>query len=76
MLFVKHQLFKFNNLLDKYKKVCNDRDGLKERIQIIIESPEYQSFRERERREGNKIAQKNKEAWNLEDNTDDEFPWF
>lgn len=49
---------------------------LTERIQIIIKSPEYKSFAERESREGCERAQKEKEAWNIVDNPNDEFSMF
>ena len=59
-----------------YESVCSERDGLTERIQIIINAPEYKSFAERESREGRERAQKEKEAWNIVDNTNDEFSMF
>lgn len=67
---------KFENLVHLYKNVCNERDGLSERIRIIINAPEYKSFRNRERREGNERAKKDKEEWNIVDDTDDEFSAF
>ena len=67
---------KFENLVHLYEKVCNERDGLTERIQIIINAPEYKSFRNRERQEGNERAKKDKEEWNIIDDTDDEFSAF
>ena len=50
--------------------------ALTERIQIIIKSPEYKSFAERENREGRERAQKEKESWNNIDNINDEFSMF
>lgn len=50
--------------------------ALTERIQIIIKSLEYKSFAERESREGRERAQKEKEAWNIVDDTNDEFSMF
>lgn len=70
---------KFENLVKIYKNVCNERDGLSERIQTIISADEYKPFRDRERREANEKAKKEKEAWNIVDNaddTDDEFSVF
>ena len=67
---------KFEHLVDMYNNACSERDGLNERIQTIISAPEYKSFRERERREGNERAKKDKEAWNNIDDTDDEFSAF
>lgn len=67
---------KFENLVHLYENVCNERDGLTERIQIIIKSPEYKTFSERESREGRERAQKEKEAWNNIDNINDEFSMF
>ena len=67
---------KFENLVHLYKKVCNERDGLSERIRIIISAPEYKPFRNRERQEGSERAKKDKEEWNIVDDTDDEFSAF
>ncbi len=67
---------KFENLVHLYEKVCNERDGLSDRIQTIISAPEYKPFRNRERREGNERAKKDKEEWNIVDDTDDEFSAF
>lgn len=67
---------KFENLVHLYENVCNERDGLSDRIQTIISSPEYKPFRNRERREGNERAKKDKEEWNIVDDTDDEFSAF
>jgi hypothetical protein len=67
---------KWENLVEMYESVCNERDGLTERIQIIINAPEYKSFAERESREGRERAQKEKEAWNNIDNVNDEFSMF
>ena len=71
---------KFESLVKMYKNVCNERDGLSERIQTIISADEYKPFRERERREANEKAKKDKEAWNIiddiVDDTDDEFSAF
>ena len=67
---------KFENLVHLYKNVCNERDGLSERIRIIINAPEYKSFRNRERQEGNERAKKDKEEWNNIDDIDDEFSAF
>ena len=67
---------KWENLVEMYENVCNERDGLTERIQIIINAPEYKSFSERESREGRERAKKEKEAWNNIDNINDEFSMF
>ena len=67
---------KFEKLVQMYENVCNERDGLSERIQTIINADEYKSFRDRERREGNEKAKKEKEAWNNIDNVNDEFSMF
>jgi hypothetical protein len=67
---------KWENLVEMYESVCNERDGLTERIQIIINAPEYKSFAERESREGRERAKKEKEAWNNIDNINDEFSMF
>ena len=67
---------KFENLVHLYEKVCNERDGLSDRIQIIINAPEYKPFRNRERQEANEKAKKDKEEWNIIDDTDDEFSAF
>ena len=71
---------KFENLVHLYKNVCNERDGLSDRIRTIISSPEYKPFRNRERREANERAKKDKEEWNIiddtDDDTDDEFSAF
>lgn len=67
---------KWENLVEMYESVCNERDGLTERIQIIISAPEYKTFSERESREGRERAQKEKEAWNIVDDTNDEFSMF
>ena len=64
------------NLVEMYESVCNERNGLSERIQIIIKSPEYKTFSERESREGRERAQKEKETWNIVDNVNDEFSMF
>ena len=58
---------KFENLAQLYKNVCNERDGLSDRIQTIISAPEYKPFRNRERREGSERAKKDKEEWNIVD---------
>ena len=67
---------KFENLVHLYEKVCNERDGLSDRIQTIISAPEYKPFRNRERQEGSERAKKDKEEWNIVDDTDDEFSAF
>ena len=67
---------KFENLVHLYEKVCNERDGLSDRIQTIISAPEYKPFRNRERQEGSERAKKDKEEWNIIDDTDDEFSAF
>ena len=67
---------KFENLVHLYKNVCNERDGLSDRIQIIINAPEYKPFRNRERQEANEKAKKDKEEWNNIDDIDDEFSAF
>ena len=67
---------KFENLVHLYKNVCNERDGLSDRIQTIISAPEYKPFRNRERQEANEKAKKDKEEWNIIDDTDDEFSAF
>lgn len=67
---------KFENLVHLYEKVCNERDGLSDRIQTIISAPEYEPFRNRERQEGSERAKKDKEEWNIIDDTDDEFSAF
>lgn len=67
---------KFENLVHLYEKVCNERDGLSDRIHTIINSPEYKPFRNRERQEGNERAKRDKEEWNIVDDTDDEFSAF
>lgn len=67
---------KFENLVYLYEKVCNERDGLSDRIQTIISAPEYKPFRNRERQEGSERAKKDKEEWNIIDDTDDEFSAF
>ena len=71
---------KFENLVHLYEKVCNERDGLSDRIQTIISAPEYKPFRNRERQEGSERAKRDKEEWNIVDDiiddTDDEFSAF
>ena len=71
---------KFENIVHLYEKVCNERDGLSDRIQTIISAPEYKPFRNRERQEANEKAKKDKEEWNIvddtDDDTDDEFSAF
>ena len=76
MIYRKRVFQHFDNKDNRIEELELENLALTERIQIIIKSPEYRSFAERESREGRERAQKEKEAWNNIDNVNDEFSMF
>lgn len=66
----------FDNKDNRIEELELENLALTERIQIIINAPEYKTFSERESREGRERAKKEKEAWNNIDNVNDEFSMF